>query len=253
MKEWYKIKGQHLKNIANKIRLYLGITGDVVPEEMETKVTEVYEAGKQDEYDALWDIIQSNGTRKTCQYLFGSQGWTNENFKPKYDIQPTDALGLFILTGIVDVRESTIGVKLDLSKATRTTNLFSYASTKYLGVMNLQSSSGTLDGVFQNSAIISIEELVLKNDGSQTPKNMFTGCSALEHMIVKGKIGKNGFNVSACTKLDLESLLSILEALQDKSSDTSGTSWVCTLGSTNLAKLSDEQKQIATSKGWSLV
>ena len=47
-----------------------------------------------------------------------------------------------------------------------------------------------------------------------------------------------------------ESLLSILNALKDYSSSTS--SWVCTLGTTNLEKLTEEQKAIATEKGWTL-
>ena len=47
--------------------------------------------------------------------------------------------------------------------------------------------------------------------------------------------------------------MSIINCLKDYSTDTSGTSHTVTLGTTNLAKLTDEQKAIATEKGWSLV
>lgn len=53
--------------------------------------------------------------------------------------------------------------------------------------------------------------------------------------------------------LSLESLLSILHGLKDYREDTSGTTYTLTLGTTNLAKLTDEQKAIATEKGWNLV
>lgn len=53
--------------------------------------------------------------------------------------------------------------------------------------------------------------------------------------------------VNGCPKLTLESLLSLLNALADGVTDKT-----CTLGAKNLAKLSETQKAIATSKGWTL-
>ena len=70
--------------------------------------------------------------------------------------------------------------------------------------------------------------------------------------IIGGTININGFDFHWSTKLSHDSLMSIINALQDKTTDTSGTSWVVTLGTENLAKLSDSQKAIATQKGWSL-
>lgn len=250
MKEWYKIKGQHLKNIANKMRGYLGTTDAIAPEEMDAKVDEVYNK----RWHEQWDKMQQNGNRVNYTYAFGGHTWDDENFKPKYDMNPTDALGMFIVCQIRDLRKSAIGVDIDFSKSKRLTNIFSYAATKYVGVIStIGSTSSDLSGMFGNSGIVSIDEFILKSDGSQSLTNIFQSCPNLEHVIVSGVIGKNGFNVSASPKLDLESLLSILNALADKSGDTSGTSWVCTLGTDNLAKLSDEQKQIATDKGWNLV
>ena len=59
-------------------------------------------------------------------------------------------------------------------------------------------------------------------------------------------------DISHLTQLDHSSLLVIINGLYDYvSAGTSGTRYI-KLGATNLAKLSDEDKAIATSKGWTL-
>ena len=75
---------------------------------------------------------------------------------------------------------------------------------------------------------------------------MFSGCSSLEaiHMI---NINAN-LNISDSTKFTREALLEIIGNLKTR---TSGTKTL-TMGSTNLAKLTDEDKKIATDKGWTL-
>ena len=77
--------------------------------------------------------------------------------------------------------------------------------------------------------------------------NTAFSCSALENITIDGTIGTS-FNFQYCTKLTHESLMSIIDALQTK---TEGT-WTVTLGTTNLAKLTDAEKAIATEKGWTL-
>ena len=83
--------------------------------------------------------------------------------------------------------------------------------------------------------------------------NAFNYRSALTHVIFEGVIGKNGLNLSQSPNLDRESLLSVVNCLKDYSADTSGTVWKVTLGTANLAKLTAEEKAIATGKGWTLV
>ena len=76
--------------------------------------------------------------------------------------------------------------------------------------------------------------------------SMFNGCSSLEaiHMI---NINAN-LNISDSTKFTREALLEIIGNLK---AQTSGSKKL-TMGSTNLAKLTDEDKAIATNKGWTL-
>ena len=102
-----------------------------------------------------------------------------------------------------------------------------------------------------NGYLQTIDELV-SSELSEWSSSAFQHATGLINMNVTGVIGKNNFNVSYCTKLTHDSLMSIINCLKDYSADTSGTKWVCTLGTTNLAKLTDAEKAIATQKGWTL-
>ena len=53
-------------------------------------------------------------------------------------------------------------------------------------------------------------------------------------------------------RLQFESVRKIFNALEDKTTDTSGTVWKVTLGTANKAKLSADELKIATDKGWSV-
>ena len=98
--------GDFLKGLADKFRSKLSTTAKINPQDFEGKVDEVYtkgfneggsagfeegylvgeSAGKQEAYDTFWDTFQKNGSRTDYQYAFSSPGWTNDNFKPKYNI-----------------------------------------------------------------------------------------------------------------------------------------------------------------------
>lgn len=77
----------------------------------------------------------------------------------------------------------------------------------------------------------------------------FHQCSALQNLTIYNLPNINLTNIgfSTCTSLTLQSLQNILNALPVTTS-----SYKCTLGTTNLSKLSEEQIAIATNKGWTL-
>ena len=74
---------------------------------------------------------------------------------------------------------------------------------------------------------------------------IFDGCSRLIEIHMTGM--KVSFNISASTLFTREALLEILNNLATVTSTKT-----LTMGSTNLAKLTDEDKAIATNKGWTL-
>lgn len=63
-------------------------------------------------------------------------------------------------------------------------------------------------------------------------------------------IAFNNLDIQRSTKLDYESLLSIINALKDYSEDTSGTTWTVKLGEANIAKLTAEDLETIRAKGW---
>lgn len=79
--------------------------------------------------------------------------------------------------------------------------------------------------------------------------NIFRGCVNLESITIEGGIYQN-ISFVDCTKLTHESLMSIINALANHSS--ASTKHYCRLGSTNLAKLSNEEKAIAIKNNWYL-
>ena len=83
--------------------------------------------------------------------------------------------------------------------------------------------------------------------------SMFDLCSELENITFNGNIKITGLDLSPCTKLTHDSLMSAINALYDYVSEGTTGTFKLILGSTNLAKLTDAEKAIATQKGWTLL
>ena len=273
--QWYE-------GIADKIRTHMSSFQKSKPSELPQAVDDLFffgtqmgqeagfqggydfglEIGKQTEYDRFWDNAQDFGNRNVYTNAFGGGLWNDETFKPKYDIVPTDSLAMFELTDIVDlvgVLEKQ-GVTLDFSNSTRSTNMFDYAKTKYIGIVDTRSMAD-LNRTFSRSAVVSIQGLILRDDGSQTFSNILQSCPYLEHMPVEGVIGKNGFNVSSSKKLDKESNESIVNCL---STITTGLTVTMSLDAVNKAfetysggndgSASQEWKDlVSTRQNWTIV
>lgn len=179
--------------------------------------------GIQTEYDRFWDALQGNGDG-AIDYRYRFFYWSNDAYNPKYPIYSTKSSmqSCFQNARILDTL-----VDIDLSKTVNAQSFF--ASCSYMHTIRklIVAETTNLSGIFQS-------------------------CPALENVTVEGTIGSNGVNLQWSTKLSHESLMSIINCLQDKTSDTSGTEWIVTLGEVNIAKLTDEEKQIAWSKGWVL-
>lgn len=79
--------------------------------------------------------------------------------------------------------------------------------------------------------------------------NPFNGCSELTVVSLENSFNANGLNLSASTNFSAETLVAILNALADR---TGLEAYTLTLGSANLAKLTDEEIAVATEKNWTL-
>lgn len=76
----------------------------------------------------------------------------------------------------------------------------------------------------------------------------FYNCTALEDVQL-GQDWNMSLRLNVSNNITVDSMVAMFNSLKDLTGDTAKT---LTLGSTNLAKLSDEQKEIATSKNWTL-
>lgn len=212
----------------------------------------VYESGQQSEYDRFWDTFQQNGKRTNYMYGFGGKGWSDKNFKPKYDMFPFYAAGMFRETTIEDLKQclEACGVSLGLSSVSNCSYLFYCSSITTLPKIHLYSMTSAAY-MFASSNLQSIEELDVWVNTTFTASS-FSNCTELKRLIMKGTLATNGLNLHWSTLLDRESLLSIIYCLKDYSTDIT-SSWTVTLGPENLAKLTDAEKAIATQKGWTLL
>lgn len=81
--------------------------------------------------------------------------------------------------------------------------------------------------------------------------NMFSGCTRLIEITDVSNIKISGINLKDCIRLNHDTLIRFIDALQDFSDDTEGTHMI-TFGSTNLAKLTEEELAIGQNKGWTI-
>lgn len=191
---------------------------------LETKAAGVFDAGKQAQEDAFWDAYQQNGTRTNYASGFGGVGWTNDNFKPKYDIKPTNATYMFRACGIsgdlVEILDN-LGVTLDFSECTNAQELFSntYNLTR-VGVLDFSKISGSAIGnCFAWSGVKTIDKVIATQNVHFS--NFPGAAEKLESVTFEGTIAKPGLDMSYSTKLNKASIISVINAL---SATTSGLS-----------------------------
>lgn len=159
--------------------------------------------------------------------------------------------------------------KLDTSKVTRFGSSFSTWNGKANFVLDLSwlntDSATSLFSMFNNNFA---SEINLSNaDFSKVAdlNNMFAGASSLKNLILKENhnLGKGflttqsanyynyKFDLSSCKNLTHDSLMNVINGLYDIARAGVQPQQLV-LGSTNLAKLTEEEIAIATNKGWTV-
>lgn len=219
------------------------------------KISELYEK-------SFWDKYQDKGKRTDYAFAFSSIYWTQDNFTPKYDIRPINARYLFNANNnFVNLKKcfDDNGVVLDLSKATSVFGLFGACKNlEEVGVIDISSVTEINNGIgdiFANTTKLkTVERFKLPpfSAGSTFNNRPFYRALALQNITFDGIINCNGFTVQ-WSPLTHDSLISLLNILEDKSSDMSGTDWVITVGPNNLNKLTNDDISIANNKGWRVV
>ena len=138
---------------------------------------------------------------------------------------------------------------LDLSAGTN----FSDAWSGCIGLtefpaLNLSSGTNFYFAWFNCDALTTMGQLDLSSGINFM--NAWVYCSSLTNLGGFGAI-KASIDLSASTKLTVESIMNVITQAADLNS-LGITGKTMKFGSDNLAKLTDEQKAIATNKGWTL-
>lgn len=209
-------------------------------------------------YNRFWDEYQELGTRTNYDGAFCGKGWSNNTIRPKYDICPTQAMWFMrysSFSGDLVKHLEEMGVSLDFKDCVYFNEAFANAFyITRVGVIDLRKCTAaynTTDMFTNANALVTIDK-VIADEGTVINYGAFRRLSALENITFEGVIVSNDLRFSDSPLLTHSSLMSIINALQDKTGDTSGTSWVVTIGATNKAKLTEAELKIATDKGWTI-
>lgn len=179
---------------------------------------EGFESGKRQQDIDFWEVFQQGGTRKNYEHGFAGKGWYKENMKPRYDITPSYASSMFLNCEYQgDLRD--LPVKLDFSQSASMANLLGYAyGVTGIGTVDA-SKAGNVQSIFTFArALVTVEKLKLKDDGSQLFGDAFKECNSLQNIVIEGTIGQT-VNFQWSKNLTRESIESIVYAL---STETTG-------------------------------
>ena len=209
-----------MTDIATKLATISSNNAQIISNE-ESVYNAGIEKGRDVEYNAFWDAYQKNGNRSQYDHAFYAY-WNDITYNPKYPIVATSTSDYIYAAS--DITSTKVPITID----TATADYLFYAcrALKTIPSIKVTSKVSVLTGWF--TLCSELEEIYFTDDSE----------------IV------NDVSFSACEKLTHASLLSIIGALKDYSG-TSETKNL-TLGTTNLGKLTDAEKAIATQKGWTL-
>ena len=211
---------------------------------------EGYDAGYSKAEREHWDNVLNYGNRTDLEYAFSD--WGAEYLRPPYKVMPTSrSISMFRRCKVKKLESQYFDLSnCSVAQAAGTSghhNTFSYCSD----LEEIEDIGLPAGGYYQtfmgDSSLKTIAVLRVKED--TTANNAFNGCGSLENITIVGPIGTSTFNFSPCTALTHDSAMSIFHALQIK---TEGT-WTVTMPKACEGKVSDEEKAVATEKGWTIV
>lgn len=212
--------------------------------------------GMQIEYDRFWKNYQNFGNRTNYNYAFAGVGFNFTNFYPMYDIKPVGyTTHIFYLWekpkhyGSLTRRLKECGVVLDTSGVTNLSSMFGYTSFTEIPTIDCTglstSSASTSVFAYGYDRVKKIEKIIVKEGIEFT--NWFTNTN-VEEVIFEGVISTDSLNLQWSTRLTHESLMSVINCLKDnRGTDNWNT---ITLGSDNIAKLTQEELDIMEQKHW---
>jgi len=257
---------EKMTSIADAIRDKTGGTEALTLDDMVSGVNDVFEAGRQAEQRAFWEVLTQNGEKGVYYYTFSENRWTKENFKPVFNIVPTEADHTFYRHNYgnkaYDFAQQLEdnGAKLDFSNCTVGNYTFESAVISRLPEIN--NAKGTFTCFVRNcKSLVTIDKIVCSDAGDQPFTQTFNVCNALKNITFEGVIGRSiSFPTSPLT---VGSMKNIISCLKDYSSEDSFTYTLTLKDSCKTALEADTETvefngqsytyfELITAKGWNL-
>lgn len=170
-----------------------------------------YAQGVQAEYDRFWDAFQQNGNRTDYSQAF-VRAWTDEIFRPKYHIKPTNMSGMFQYSAITDLKDKleTLGVTLDTSNCTTLIQAFQYAYITHIPTIDARASTNMTYTFGSGCKVVTIDKLIV-SESTPLSSNTFSTARDLQNITVEGTIGSAiDLHWSPLTKVSIESVVTAL-------------------------------------------
>ena len=206
-------------------------------------VPKVYEAGAEN----LIKCLTNNKQRTDFQRFFAYSDCTGLTFDSTYFEQAVTTNHMFYNYAGTEYPKGIL-----LPNATNIGNGGFGASYFVTEIYDMKiPTQSTWNNCFNGCSALVTIGFPIKCTVDTSLNNIFYSCRELVNVTFDGEIGQN-IVLTYSTKLSHDSLMSLINTLYDFKSAGSTTTRTATLGSTNLAKLSDTEKAIATQKGWTL-
>lgn len=213
-----------------------------------------YEEGYLQSESDFWDAVQDSGNRDVVEYMFCR--WGREYIRPKYKVVYVSGRILAMFSYNSKLKKVEKGY-FDLSTYTPTIGLGGgcvysvfYNCPELEEIEDIGIQAGSYYYTFNRCRKLhTIEVMRCTAEGRYDAP--FSYCYALQNITTEGEIG-NDISFKDSSLLTIKSLMSIINALVDYSTNESGTTHTLTLHPDALARLSTEQTAIATSKGWTV-
>lgn len=251
-------------SIANAIRSKTGKTATIKPVDMATEINNIQTGSGG---NPMQEYVNNNGGDgvPSCFYLFYNyKGTSLDNVLKSLDFSKVADMSrmfnnCYNLTSIPQLNTSSctnMGSMFNSCENLTTIPLLNTSSVTNMSYMfaycNKLTTIPQLDTIKVTSmsymfySCINLTSIPLFDTSSVTNMNqIFYNCRELKEIHMTGM--KVSFNISVSTKFTESALVEILNNLA-----TVTSTQTLTMGSTNLAKLTDEEKAIATNKGWTL-
>lgn len=196
---------------------------------------------------------QKFGQKTNYGYWKHTQDITD--LKIPYPMAPTVCDHMFNGTttsdgSVIDLSEFDI----DFSKCTSFSYWINGSAIGKIGTLDTTSASSLKNLFYNAGSLTTVDHLILKEDGSQTlGSSVFQNAQYLQNINkITGKFGQS-FTLYQTYRLSHDTLVRIFEALYDYSGTTTNPTLNIVMGDfTDEAELTEEEIQIATSKGWSV-